>query len=240
MYLFLALNLCYLQIVKSYFGGRDVTPEDLEMALLVGMSPHERRRLEKKKGFSYRAQAQNIIKKSSSSTIVENNGHDSENDYALSEQFAKDGADSTSQLDVDESNSQQDTESNNQLEDPTPSQGSTNLPVSMDGSIYDSNMERLEIDTVQQVSTGACGTPADGHLDKDSCSSDNCNKAIPQNAEKKISLLGHGHHGKQVVELLLANGGEEAIHQFCQRWRQVFVEAVHPRYLPSGWNIKHR
>lgn len=235
-----------MQIVKSYYGGRDVTPEDLEMALLVGMSPHERRRLEKKKGFSYRAQAQNIIKKSSSNTIVENNGHDSENDYALSEQFAKDGAESPSQLDVDESNSQldvdetnsqQDTESNSQLEDPTPSQGSTSLPVSMDGPIYDSNMERLEIDTVQQVNT--CGTPADGHLDRDSCSSDNSNKAIPENAEKKISLLGHGHHGKQVVELLLANGGEEAIHQFCQRWRQVFVEAVHPRYLPSGWNIKH-
>lgn len=163
MYLFVALNLCYLQIVKSYYGGRDVTPEDLEMALLVGMSPHERRRLEKKKGFSYRAQAQNIIKKSSSNTIVENNGHDSENDYALSEQFAKDGAESPSQLDVDESNSQldvdetnsqQDTESNSQLEDPTPSQGSTSLPVSMDDPIYDSNMETLETDTVQQAGTG--------------------------------------------------------------------------------------
>ena len=112
------------------------------------------------------------------------------------------------------------------------------LPVSMDDPIYDSNMERLETDTLQQASTG--GTPANGHLDRDPCSSDNSNQATPQNADKKISLLGHGHHGKQVVELLLANGEEEAIHQFCQRWRQVFVEAVRPRYLPSGWNIKHR
>ncbi|XP_020095503.1 protein RRP6-like 3 isoform X2 [Ananas comosus] len=42
-----------MQIVKAYYGGREVTPEDLEMALFVGMSPHERRRFEKKKGLSF-------------------------------------------------------------------------------------------------------------------------------------------------------------------------------------------
>jgi cation-transporting P-type ATPase D len=47
--------------VKSYYGGRDVTPEDLEMALLVGMSPNERRRHSKKNGFSYRSQALRIM-----------------------------------------------------------------------------------------------------------------------------------------------------------------------------------
>jgi cation-transporting P-type ATPase D len=96
----------------------------------------------------------------------------------------------------------------------------------------------LETDTEQQAG-GACA-PANGHLDRDPSICDNSNQAISKNAVKKISLLGHGHHGKQVVELLLSNGGEEAINQFCQRWRQVFVEAVHPRYLPSGWNINHR
>ncbi|XP_062188012.1 protein RRP6-like 3 isoform X2 [Phragmites australis] len=220
-----------MQIVKSYYGGRDVTPEDLEMALLVGMSPHERRRLEKKKGYSFRTQAQNIIRKSNHNTILENSGHDSDNSHALSDQFPEDGTESNGQQEFDE------TESQNQPEDKTLSQVSSSLPVSMDDSNCNHNTATLETNTKQQAS-GAC-TPANGHLDRDPCIFDNSNKAISKNDEKKISLLGHGHHGKQVVELLLSNDGEEAINQFCQRWRQVFVEAVHPRYLPSGWNIKH-
>jgi hypothetical protein len=36
------------------------------------------------------------------------------------------------------------------------------------------------------------------------------------------------------VELLLSNGREEAINQFCQRWRQISVETVHPCHLPSA------
>ncbi|KAL6657959.1 hypothetical protein ACP70R_005739 [Stipagrostis hirtigluma subsp. patula] len=220
-----------MQIVKSYYGGRDVTPEDLEMALLVGMSPHERRRLEKKKGYSFRTQAQNIIKRSSNKTILENNGHDSDNTHALSEQFPEDETVSNAQQEFDE------TASPNQLEDLKLTQGSSSLPVSTDDSICDHDTTTLHTNTEQQAN-GAC-TPANGHLDRDPCISVSSNQAISKNAEKKISLLGHGHHGKQVVELLLSNGGEEAINQFCQRWRQVFVEAVHPRYLPSGWNIKH-
>ncbi|KAF0908796.1 hypothetical protein E2562_028598 [Oryza meyeriana var. granulata] len=232
-----------MQIVKSYYGGRGVTPEDLEMALLVGMSPHERRRLSKKIFFSYRSQAQNVIRKSNINNIVENNEHDPENGYALPEQFSKDGAESNSQPDIDESNSQLDVDdtisqpdsrSNNHLHDPNLSQESTSYPLSMEDSMSVSNMET---ETMHQANIG--GNPANGDLDRDPCSSDNSNQAIPQNGDKKISLLGHGHHGKQVVELLLNNGGEEAINQFCQRWRQAFVESVHPRYLPSGWNIKH-
>lgn len=220
-----------MQIVKSYYGGRDVTPEDLEMALLVGMSPHERRRLEKKKGYSFKAQAQNIITKSSSSNISENSGHGSENSHALSEQFPEDGTESNGQQEFDE------TESENQLEDLTLSQGGSSLPVSMEDTTFGHDTATFETDTKQQAS-GAC-IPANGYLNRDPSIRDNSNQAISKNAEKKISLLGHGHHGKQVVELLLSNGGEEAINQFCQRWRQVFVEAVHPRYLPSGWNINH-
>ena len=221
-----------LQIVKSYYGGRDVTPEDLEMALLVGMSPHERRRLEKKKGYSFRAQAQNIIRKSSSNTISEDSGHGSENCHALSERFSEDGTESNGQPEFDE------TEERNQLEKLTLSQGSSSLPVGMEDTTFDHDTATLETDTNQQA-RGAC-TPGNSHLDRELSIRDNSSQVISKNAEKKISLLGHGHHGKQVVELLLSNGGEEAINQFCQRWRQIFVEAVHPRYLPSGWNINHR
>lgn len=221
-----------MQIVKSYYGGRDVTSEDLEMALLVGMNPNERRRLEKKKGYphSFRAQTENIIRKSSNKAILEDMGDDSKNRHTLSEQVSEDGNRSSGQQDADG------TGCNSQAEDLTVSQRSASLSVSMDDSTCDPNTEKLGSDGMQRSSSG---TQANGHLDDDPASSDNSSQAISKNADKKISLLGHGHHGKQVVELLLANGGEEAVHQFCQRWRHVFVEAVHPRYLPSGWNIKH-
>lgn len=35
-----------------YYGGRDISEEDMERALLIGLSPHERRKLERKKGVS--------------------------------------------------------------------------------------------------------------------------------------------------------------------------------------------
>ncbi|KAL6840624.1 hypothetical protein ACP4OV_029488 [Aristida adscensionis] len=220
-----------MQIVKSYYGGRDVTSEDLEMALLVGMSPHERRRLEKKKGYSFRTQAQNIIQRRSNNTILENNGHDSDSSHALSEQLTEGETGSTRQKEFDETVRQ------NQLEDLNLIQGCSSLAVCTNDSTCDDNTITLQADTDQQEN-GTC-TSANGHLNRDPCIHVNSNQTISKNAEKKVSLLGHGHHGKQVVELLLSKGGEEAINQFCQRWRQVFVEGLHPRYLPSGWNIKH-
>lgn len=69
---------------------------------------------------------------------------------------------------------------------------------------------------------------------------DNINASISSKRDSKLSLLGHGPHGKQVVNHLLEENGEEGIREFCQRWRQVFVEAVHPRFLPAGWDIMHR
>lgn len=56
---------------------------------------------------------------------------------------------------------------------------------------------------------------------------------------QKISLLGHGPHGKRVVEKLLQEKGEDGIREFCQQWRVVFVEAVKPCFLPAGWDIHH-
>lgn len=56
----------------------------------------------------------------------------------------------------------------------------------------------------------------------------------------KLSLLGHGPHGKLVVDHLLREYGEDGIRDFCQRWRQVFVAAIQPRFLPGGWDVNHR
>eukprot|EP00271_Cylindrocystis_brebissonii_P017801 TRINITY_DN4772_c0_g2_i1.p1 TRINITY_DN4772_c0_g2~~TRINITY_DN4772_c0_g2_i1.p1 ORF type:complete len:969 (+),score=144.85 TRINITY_DN4772_c0_g2_i1:140-2908(+) len=58
------------------------------------------------------------------------------------------------------------------------------------------------------------------------------------------ALTGHGWHGLKVVNRLLSTegegGGEGALREFNERWRQVFVEALQPRFLPPGWDIKHR
>lgn len=145
-----ALFLFILQVVKKYYGGRDISEEDLEKALLVGMSPHEKRRLQKKRGISL----------SVDSAFNKNEVYEPENG------------------------------SKPDIVDPSEQNGS-------DGTVFAT------------------------------CSS-------------KLSLLGHGPHGKQVVDYLLKNHGENGIQEFCQRWRQVFVESINPRYLPGGWDVTHR
>lgn len=67
-----------------------------------------------------------------------------------------------------------------------------------------------------------------------------CNGNMLHQQNSKLSLLGHGPHGKQIVEYLLREFGEDGVRDFCQRWRKVFVDAVHPRHLPGGWNVSHR
>lgn len=67
-----------------------------------------------------------------------------------------------------------------------------------------------------------------------------CNGNTLHQQNSKLSLLGHGPHGKQIVEYLLREYGEDGVRDFCQRWRKVFVDAVHPRHLPGGWNVSHR
>ncbi|KAF5948547.1 hypothetical protein HYC85_014504 [Camellia sinensis] len=50
-----------IQIVMKYYGGREISEEDLERALLVGMTPHERRRLVKKRGSAYKKSTKSVI-----------------------------------------------------------------------------------------------------------------------------------------------------------------------------------
>lgn len=45
----------------KYYGRREISEEDLERALLVGMSPHERRRLQKKKGLAFKHSPQSVF-----------------------------------------------------------------------------------------------------------------------------------------------------------------------------------
>lgn len=48
---------------------------------------------------------------------------------------------------------------------------------------------------------------------------------------------GHLWHGQQVVEAALARGGEEELQQLVQRFRQVFVVACSPKFLPANWAV---
>ncbi|KAJ4760723.1 hypothetical protein LUZ62_071098 [Rhynchospora pubera] len=77
---------------------------------------------------------------------------------------------------------------------------------------------------------------SDNHHNNDS--SEACEVGVLE-SYRRLSLLGHGPHGKLVVEQLLEKYGDEGILQFCQKWREVFVEALQPQFLPGGWNIKH-
>ncbi|KAJ7008605.1 hypothetical protein NC653_007312 [Populus alba x Populus x berolinensis] len=56
-------------------------------------------------------------------------------------------------------------------------------------------------------------------------------ESAPHKNNSKLSLLGHGPHGKQVVDHILEEYGEDGIRQFCQRWRQVFVEGSSSSFL---------
>lgn len=220
-----------------YYGGREITGADLEAALLVGMSPHERRRLEKKKRISFKDSARSILPNmqnnmgsTETSSIVDAsevgilNSSDSTKAEACNGQreFRKadaDGGDSTIGADsgVDE-------EVNYAFKDGVKSDthGASDIKGDCIGNSDDNFESRGPSNgTVELNHKKYDGTPQSKH-------------------NSKLSLLGHGPHGKQVVNHLLKEYGEDGVHQFCQRWRQVFVEALQPRFLPAGWDVMHR
>lgn len=159
-----------IQIVMKYYGGREISQKDLERALLVGMSPHERRKLEKKKGLSFRH---------STGCALDSKGGNSD----------KNRVSETREISV--------------------------LDTDVNGESIS-----LSNGTVDSYCLGSEQTLGPGH-------------------NSKLSLLGHGPHGKRVVDYLLREHREDGIRQFCQRWRQVFVESIRPRFLPAGWDVMH-
>ncbi|KAL9301414.1 Protein RRP6-like 3 [Arabidopsis thaliana] len=165
-----------LQTVKMYYGGRDLSEEDLEKALLIGLSPHERRKLERKKGVSF---------KHSAEVAGMDKQEDENNDGEALADFEK------------------------------------IMTVERSTVVDDSGDGTSEGDGAKELNDTQC----------------NGNTLHQQNS--KLSLLGHGPHGKQIVEYLLREHGEDGVRDFCQRWRKVFVDAVHPRHLPGGWNVSH-
>lgn len=233
--MFISLLLFFGQIVKRYYGGREISEEDLERALQVGMSPHERRKFEKKRGFSFRHST------GSTAVLPQQENHadcaprmsnvDTLNVDALDGSYAnketrkvdrellmeKDDFGKpflASDLAVEGATSN----GNTILVKATDYNESSNSAVNVDNSLI-----RRQPNVVSDISY----PPRD-------------EESTQAKHNSKLSLLGHGPHGKQVVEHLLKEYGEDGIGEFCQRWRQVFVDAVNPRFLPAGWDVKHR
>lgn len=225
------------QIVMSYYGGREISEVDLEKALLVGMSPHERRRLEKKKGLSFKPSAVSILPNEEQ----ENNNGSTETS----------GVVETSQVSTLDDSQSSEAEVCSRKEDRETGADVGDSSVCADSGINEEVSSTFK-ENVKPDKNGV--SDINGVLLINS--NDNYESRNPSNRivdlyhteydgtaqpkhHPKLSLLGHGPHGKQVVDHLLKEYGEDGIRQFSQRWRQVFVEAVHPRFLPAGWDVMH-
>ncbi|KAK9908142.1 hypothetical protein WJX75_003265 [Coccomyxa subellipsoidea] len=58
-------------------------------------------------------------------------------------------------------------------------------------------------------------------------------------AARDLNKGGHQWHGRKVVEAVLAKGGEEELCELMARFRQCFVDALHPQHLSPSWQIDH-
>lgn len=212
----------------SYYGGREITEVDLEMALLVGMNPQERRRLEKKKRLPFKHSAGSIL------PYVEH-----ENNIGCMETSS---IVDTSELSTLDGSHSAEVKACSRKED-----RETDTDVGVDGEVSSTKENVISDENGVSDTKGVhvvnsddnCESrgPSDGTVDLYYTKSDG---TAQHKHNSKLSLLGHGPHGKQVVDHLQKEYGDDGIREFCQRWRQVFVEAVHPRFLPAGWDVMHR
>lgn len=210
------------QVVMKYFGGRDVSKADLEKALLVGMSPYERKKLQKKKGISLQRISEAIIPDKSKESMADNTNNCEQTLEKVESCQEKNHP--TTQMDTGEKGS------NVGISEGAPITKSAGRDFDESCLTEKENLHALDTDEDLESKK-----PSDGNSNPNySYGTD-----APPNHNHKLSLLGHGPHGKQVVDHLLKEFGEDGVREFCQRWRQVFVEAVHPRFLPGGWDVKH-
>ncbi|KAK4741810.1 hypothetical protein SAY87_025398 [Trapa incisa] len=212
------------QIVMRFYGGREINNEDLERALLVGMSFHERKRLQKKRGLSLKTNQADSVpikeKKLDSPTLV-----------SIAEDGLRAGASNGEKQGEKDCcpNSDSCTDSLTDLENPA------YIEKNMDLDLTDASSNK-DAYAVNAHDTGESGTARNGLVDI----LDGVDKGtIDSKHKSKFSLMGHGPHGKLVVDRILEESGEDGVCEFCQRWRQVFVEATRPQFLPAGWGIKH-
>ncbi|KAJ6729201.1 PROTEIN RRP6-LIKE 3 [Salix viminalis] len=207
------------QIVMQYYGGRrEISEEDLERALLVGMSPHERRRLEKKRRFSSKHYSE-VILLDKEQTGAAYTMAVSATENSLEKAGTTDGLKT---FDMKSAGIKE--QDYFMVEDSI-----SNKEMNSDENEASDTKDEY-VGNIDDSCEGGRG-PLNGTARND--------ESAPHKNNLKLSLLGHGPHGKQVVDHILEEYGEDGIRQFCQRWRQVLVEAIHPRFLPAGWDVMH-
>lgn len=198
-----------MQVVKKYYGGRDIGPEDLQAALLVGMGPREHRRLLKKR-------------------------HLPQNSSDLSEKKQLDFEAVTEDLrcliDGGESQVASDTGGFGKY-------GEIETIVSKCEDKAEVTEAEEDLHLIERGDAECAGEePSNQHIKSFVLPS----ARHTRRSIHKESLLGHGPHGRQVVDILIDQAGDEGIRHFCQQWRTVFVDALQPAFLPPGWEISHR
>lgn len=262
------------QIVMKYYGGRKISQEDLERALVVGMSPHERRRAAKKRGLSFKhVVTSNELGNSGNGTsstpendLDTNNEEDNrngtsstpgdcldtnlvDNSHELRSEMGsnepKNIGNGTCSAHEDDLNAHME-DSSLAVESGTSCNSGGDSPthftakVYLEGSVTDSmstNSDRVIPGTcLESEVSSECNGTLDGTASE--CNG-TLNGTASSKSASKMSLLGHGPHGNQVVNHLLKEYGDDGIQEFCKRWRQVFVDAIKPRFLPAGWDVTH-
>lgn len=218
------------EIVMRYYGGREISEEDLERALLVGMSPRERRRHAKKRGLS--------LKKSKSTDFPDNEQESYPGVIAESATMDATKADNVLGLHAIETQKSGEKEGQSSLTESDVSKPPTCSNGGIDQLVSSTIWKKMN--SMSKFSDSKDDSDGNGDDEYENISVQNGSKSGSAMPNSKVSLLGHGPHGKQVVDYLLQKYGEDGIRQFCQRWRQVFVEALHPHFLPAGWDVMHR
>ncbi|KAA8526510.1 hypothetical protein F0562_008287 [Nyssa sinensis] len=230
-----------MQIVMRYYGGQEISEEDLERALLVGMSPHERRRFEKKRGLSFKHATGSIISDKkldfNSGKVVTATAINTSSIDNVNSSQATQGETCSKEEDCDLS----------MVTDMDVSSNSFCSDLEVNGKVFAATSKGMNSDRSRlSEAKGISDLDIVANSESRSESNGTTNSFHPRfdgtvspKHNSKLSLLGHGPHWKQVVDHLLKEYGEDGIRQFCQRWRQVFVEAIHPRFLPAGWDVMH-
>nr|GMC77103.1 protein RRP6-like 3 isoform X2 [Ipomoea batatas] len=216
------------EIVRNYYGGREITEGDLEKALLIGMSPHERRRFEKKKKLASKQPTTDVGSDDNQEPSSDAKAEFAPTDELLNRTESCCNKEDTNtvvltEMDID----------NQSL--PSNAEVNCEVPVANGKDLTN----KSEFSVSDHISDPDSIIAENGNISSESGLVQS-NNDVNLKQHPKLSLLGHGPHGKQVVEFILKEHGEEGVSEFCQRWRQVFVEALQPRFLPGGWNVMHR
>lgn len=205
----------FMQVVRNYYGGRDIGPEDLTAALLVGVGPREHRRLMRKKSHWQNSRSSEAKEKQCNTTNAE-----------MQEVGTPLDIPNAGDPDAEDVNNI----SANPGEDEMSPGGEEKYGDDDEGNYQQVNTIGTDGgDNTKGVSATSISNERSG------LSSNNTHRSM-----HRESLLGHGPHGRQVVDMLIAKSGDDGIRHFCQIWRAVFVDALQPAYLPPGWDVSHR